>query len=379
MRLYFLLILNLLPLCAMAQIDSILWQSIERTYLLHLPAAFDDSQELPLVIAMHGGFGNANNIENQSQLSAKADDENFIVVYPEGVKAGVFNIRTWNAGWCCGHASASNIDDVGFINALIDTLIKDYPIDINRVYATGMSNGGYMSYRLACELSDRIAAIAPVAASMSMSSCNPNRAVPVMDFHSYLDTNVPYQGGTGTGASIHYSPPLDSVLNVWSQLNACTVERDTLTNNSQITHIVWSSCDCNNQVEQYITQDGGHSWPGGRGTLIGDEPSDLLNATDLMWDFFTKYSLDCLGTSTLENEQKENIIIYPNPTKGILNIDINDNPDNLKVLIYNALGKQVLFTLGSEVVDIRHLSIGPYFIKIDLNNTQILRKIIKVE
>jgi len=158
-----------------AQFDGFPWDGIDRTYLVHLPTAYDEAGNFPLVIAMHGGFGNAHNLQNQSQLSVTADDENFIVVYPEGVQGGVFDIRTWNAGRCCGFASTSDVDDVGFINALIDTLLANYSIDMNRVYATGMSNGGFMSYRLACEISDRIAAIAPVAASMSADVCDPIR------------------------------------------------------------------------------------------------------------------------------------------------------------------------------------------------------------
>ena len=134
-----------------AQFDSLIWDSIERTYLVHLPSGFNGSENLPLVIAMHGGFGSADNLQNQSQLGEKADEEHFIVVYPEGVQGGVFDIRTWNAGWCCGHASTTDVDDVGFINALLDKLIDDFPIDTDRIYATGMSNGGFMSYRLACE------------------------------------------------------------------------------------------------------------------------------------------------------------------------------------------------------------------------------------
>ena len=156
-----------------AQYDSIHFDGYNRTYLLHLPSGYSGMDSIPLVIAMHGGFGSADNLQNQSQLSIKADAENFIVVYPEGVKGGVLNIRTWNAGWCCGFASLLKINDVGFIDALLDTLINQYSIDTNRIYATGMSNGGFMSYRLACELSDRIAAIAPVASSMSLTSCVP--------------------------------------------------------------------------------------------------------------------------------------------------------------------------------------------------------------
>ena len=169
-----------------AQYDSIPYDGDYRTYLLHLPSGYTGISDLPLIVAMHGGFGNAYNMETISELSIKADAEHFIVVYPEGVKGGFLNASSWNAGWCCGFASSSNVDDVGFIDSFLNTLIGDYSIDTNRIYATGMSNGGFMSYRLACELSDRIAAIAPVECSMTMTSCTPNRVVPIIHFHSYL-------------------------------------------------------------------------------------------------------------------------------------------------------------------------------------------------
>ncbi len=195
-----------------SQYDSIFFDGRYRTYLLHLPSGYNGNDPLAMIIAMHGGFGSAANLQNQSQLSVKADASNFIVVYPEGVKSPL-KIRTWNAGWCCGWASRTNVNDVGFISALIDTLIEKYAVDAKRVYATGMSNGGFMAYRLACELPDKIAATAPVAASMSMTDCTPSRPVPVIHFHSYLDKNAPYPGGIGEGPSDHYNPPQDSVMN----------------------------------------------------------------------------------------------------------------------------------------------------------------------
>ena len=207
-----------------AQYDSIQVDQEARTYLLHLPEGFSADSTYPLLVAMHGGFGSAQQMESSTQLSEKADEEGFIVVYPEGSE-GFLNIRTWNAGGCCGYSQDNDIDDVGFINALLDSLIADHPIDENRIYATGMSNGGMMAYRLACELSDRIAAIAPVAATMVYTDCAMENDIPVIHFHSYLDSNVPYDGGIGDGFSDHYNPPLDSVLNAWADFSACEISQ----------------------------------------------------------------------------------------------------------------------------------------------------------
>lgn len=359
------------------QLDSLIHESISRTYLIHLPEGIDDSEKIPLLIAMHGGFGSALNLQNQSQLSTKADEENFIVVYPEGVQGGILNIRTWNAGWCCGFASDSEVDDVGFIDLLLDKLISQYPIDSTRVYATGMSNGGFMSYRLACELSDRIAAIAPVAASMAMVECNPERPMPVIDFHSYLDTSVPHEGGIGTGVSGHYNPPKDSILNVWGNLNLCNNTQDTIALSSESTHIVWSNCECNYRVEQYITEDGGHSWPGGNSTITGDPVSEYINANDLMWDFFQNYSLDCMASANTQTNNSIKPRIYPNPTISKINIDIENKSSDLKVKIYNLMGMEIISS-DNTIIDVSLLSEGTYLIKIDYDNSAIIEKFIKL-
>ncbi len=323
-----------------AQFDSLLHNNITRTYLTHLPSGYTGTTPLPLVIAMHGGFGSATNLQDQSQLSVKADAEHFIVVYPEGVK-NILGIRTWNAGWCCGYASTNNIDDVGFINVLIDSMISQYNIDTTRIYATGMSNGGFMSYRLACELSNRIAAIAPVAATMSLASCNPLRPLPVIQFHSYLDTNVPYMGGVGNGVSSHWNSPQDSVHNVWSALNGCLITNDTINNDSLFTHVQWSDCNCSNTIQFYITHDGGHSWPGGNITAVGDPPSAIISANNLMWDFFQQHTLACDSATGIymHSGAMEKLEVFPNPSAGVFMIN---STVSFKFDILDLLGKPLL-------------------------------------
>lgn len=363
-----------------AQYDSIPFDGYDRTYLVHLPTGYTGTTDLPLIIAMHGGFGNAFNIENQSQLSLKADAENFIVVYPEGVEGGAFNISSWNAGWCCGFASSSNVDDVGFIDELLDTLLSQYSIDTNRIYATGMSNGGFMSYRLACELSDRIAAIAPVAASMSMVSCNPVRPVPVISFHSYLDSNVPYLGGVGSGPSNHYNPPQDSILNAWANINNCGIINDTIINNTQYTFTKWTNCDCSTEIHHYITQDGGHSWPGGVQTATGDPVSNFISATDLMWSFFQQHTLDCNPLSIINEEfEKNNIEIYPNPTNGLLKIHSEIIYTKLEISVFNITGQKIFTVNNQTEIDISHLTKGIYLIKVKMDGTIKTKRIIKIE
>lgn len=370
-------VLFVMSFSLLAQYDSISHDGYDRTYLVHLPTGYSGSAELPMLIAMHGGFGNAYNLENQSQLSVKADQENFIVVYPEGVKGGLLEISSWNAGWCCGFSSKNNIDDVGFINALIDTLIAQFAIDTSRIYATGMSNGGFMSYRLACELSHRIAAIAPVAASMSMNECNPQRAVPMISFHSYLDENVPFDGGIGSGTSDHYNAPQDSVLNAWAEKNGCTALSDTLLNNEQYTHIRWSNCDCSVEIQHYITQDGGHSWPGGKSTLVGDPVSEFINANDLMWEFFQQYTLDCDHTSTASFSPAENILnVFPNPATATLHVQPSAPWEKMLVSLYTAQGQEVLKKANQTEINLENVPAGILFLVVEVDDYLKIGKIV---
>ncbi|MFT4022814.1 MAG: hypothetical protein QM664_03395, partial [Flavihumibacter sp.] len=182
---------------------------------------------------------------------------------------------------------------VQFISRLIDHLLANDSIDPKKVYATGHSNGGMMSYRLACELSGKIAAIAPNATTMVMSSaCNPVRPVPVLHLHSKLDENVPYTGGYGNGISGAYFPPLDSVFAVWSANNACGSAPQIVHSDNRYTLREWTACGENASIQYYLTEDGGHAWPGGLpGSAGADQPSTAINANDLLWDFFRQHPM----------------------------------------------------------------------------------------
>ncbi|MBS1730461.1 MAG: alpha/beta fold hydrolase [Bacteroidetes bacterium] len=262
---------------------------LERTYTLNLPPNYYESSGFSLVIALHGGGGSGTQFETQSQLTNKANASGFIVVYPDGTGL----IRTWNAGNCCGSSVTNHVDDIHFISELIDYLVSHYKINPKKVYATGHSNGGMFCYRLACELPEKIAAIAPNASTMVVTKpCNPVRQVPILHMHSKLDENVPYTGGYGNGISGVYCPPLDSVFNVWSQINNCATPSKITFSNDQYTLTEWLNCDHNAVIHFYLTNDGGHAWPGGLpGSASGDMPSIAINANDLLWDFFQQYQL----------------------------------------------------------------------------------------
>jgi polyhydroxybutyrate depolymerase len=262
----------------------------ERTFVVNLPSDYyDRAQKRPLVIGLHGAAGSGAQFEKDYRLNQKAEEEGFITVYPDGTKSdGILHLQFWNAGKCCDYASEKNIDDVGFIDRLIDYLVTEYSIDDKRVYAAGMSNGGMMVYRLACELPDRFAALAIVSGSLTVSQpCTPGQSVPILHLHSEKDTKVPFFGGKGIGGYNFH--PVDSALQVWSIINECY---DEFKQDDREGYTFYAHRNCNNEtdIELYLTKDGGHSWPGGlKARPQADEPSRAINANDVIWNFFKRY------------------------------------------------------------------------------------------
>ena len=323
----------------------------ERFYLVHLPPDYsvNTAKRYPLILAFHGGVGSSANLQVQSQLSAKADTASvpFVVVYPNGVQS-LLGIRTWNAGGCCGFARDNDINDVGFVAALIDSLLVNFRISDDQIYATGLSNGGMMAYRLAAELPDRFAAIAPVAASLVRTGALPtNLNVPVIHFHSFMDEIVPLLGGVGMGGlSDHHNPPADSALTAWSVSNHCSGAAETVFDDpTSFQHRRWTGCPPGAEVELYVSYDGGHSWPGGRKTVIGDPVSTAMNANDLMWTFFQAHAKPIVESvqpgvdpSVQELWGATN---YPNPMSGRTVISwVAGRSGWTSISVYDLLGRR---------------------------------------
>jgi polyhydroxybutyrate depolymerase len=223
-------------------------------------------------------------------FTQKARREGFIVVYPEGTGRLKTTLLTWNAGHCCGYAMENKVDDVGFIRALIEELSRRYPVDPDRIYVTGMSNGGMMTHRLGRELADRVAAIAPVVATIFGDEEKPSRPVSALMINGSLDRNVPPAGGApgGRGSQAWDGTPLRPTLEqaaFWASADGCRSDASK-TDTKTWTH--WSyACPTGKSVELYLLKDNGHAWPGGeRGSRRGDKPSESLDATDVIWSFF---------------------------------------------------------------------------------------------
>ncbi len=266
---------------------------LKRSYLIHLPEGYDSRTPTPVVVAMHGATMNGPMMAWFSGLSKKADEAGFIAVYPDGT--GTFSSLNWNAGTCCGSAVEKNIDDVGFINAILDDLIQTFNADPRRIYITGMSNGGMMAYRMASEMSDRIAAIAPVSGTMGTRTCNPNRPVPILHVHGTDDKFMPFAGGRSPSGKLLYS--VDHSIQAWVKANGCdeTPHRDVLSkvdDDMRVTRAIYGTNPHGPEVVLVVIEGGGHTWPGKKSPSRNLGRSALnISANDLMWEFFQKHQL----------------------------------------------------------------------------------------
>ena len=261
---------------------------ITREYLVHVPKSYRGAPT-PMLIALHGGGGDADNQANDDnyKLISTSEQAGFIAVFPNGYSrfpSGM--LATWNAGTCCGAAQKSDVDDVGFIREVIRRMERQASIDPRRVFVTGMSNGAMMSWRLACEAPE-IRAIAPVEGTDNTFTCRPAHAVPVIEFHATDDPNVPFNGGVGSGPSHTDFNSVPATQAKWVQIDrAASAATRVLT-------VPGAHCDLHAAkpggapVELCVTDTGGHSWPGG-GTKNGrKQPSQAISADDLMWSFFS--------------------------------------------------------------------------------------------
>jgi polyhydroxybutyrate depolymerase len=251
--------------------------ALERSYLVHMPPQTTTGAPLAVVLNLHGATSNAEQQEGYSRMDGAADRHGFIAVYPNGT--GRFgNHYTWNAGFCCGYAMLHNIDDVGFILALLDDLAARTPIDRRRVYATGLSNGAMMSYRLAAQASTHIAAIAPVAGSLVIPAFGPEHPVPVMAFNSLDDPYLRYTGGYGNAVSglFHHNfgnPGVEKTLARWAKFDACPAQPQvgptlkgkpgTKQEGITVTRYIWAPCRAGTEVVLWKFTGSGHVWPGG--------------------------------------------------------------------------------------------------------------------
>lgn len=267
-----------------------------RSYVVHVPQRFESRPAV--VLNFHGGGGTADAHKKYVRMDALADREGILAVYPEGSGGIGGKLLTWNAGACCGASARQDVDDVAFVRALLDDLAQRHAYDAARVYATGLSNGAMMSYRLAAELSDRIAAIAPVAGSMVLVHFAPRRPVPVLHIHSVDDGRALYNGGLGppfpfTNARVLH-PPVEERLADWARANGCVGEPQATGRREWHGHsaTLLAYRGCQAETALWKLTGAGHVWPGGEldylPRLLGPGTA-VIDANEEMWRFFRRH------------------------------------------------------------------------------------------
>jgi polyhydroxybutyrate depolymerase len=269
-----------------ASVRKIVSNDIEREFRTFIPSGYLPNGEMPLVFSLHGYTMTAYDQQLMTGLSHQASRSGFIVVYPQGLG----NPTQWNLN------PGMDNGDVIFIRDLIALFKQNCAIDSKRVYVTGFSMGGGMANRLACELSDQIAAIAPVSGAYAYPAiCSPKRAMPVLAFHGYDDHVVPYNGSSNLdllNQSPDVWPPIPDWAANWGVMNGCTPHPETLSNQDGVRIEAWRGCRDRVEVLLYTIDGGGHTYPNGTGANTGQDPLLKINGNKIIWEFFERYALE---------------------------------------------------------------------------------------
>lgn len=270
-----------------------------RGYVVHVPPAVAGGRALPVVLNFHGAASSGAGQQRFSRMDAVADRAGFVVVYPDGT-GRYRRFFTWNAGTCCGSAVLQQVDDVGFALAVLDDCARRMPIDRERVYATGMSNGAMMAHRLAAQVPERIAAIAPVAGGLVYPLSGRGPAVPVLHIHSVDDPLALYRGGLGRHTAMDgvrvLHPDIETMIRRWAAHDGCPPEPrvaavQRAANGQTATHLVWAPCRDGAEVGLWRLTGAGHVWPGAPAhmpRLLGTD-TEVIDADQEIWDFVSRF------------------------------------------------------------------------------------------
>lgn len=333
---------------------------LSRGYRVHIPPTYTGNNPVPLVFNLHGITSNAIQQELYSDMNSVADTAGFIVCYADG-----FN-NAWNSGFTSPYFGG--VDDVGFISVLIDSISAQYNIDPSRVYSCGMSNGGFMSFRLACELEDRIAAIASVTGTMTTlqtDNCVPSRPMPVLQIHGTLDPTVAYGGNS-------LSLPIDSVLNYWRVANGCTAAvvntnlPDVVLEGSTVSTQLYAGCTDGVEVLHYKVDNGGHTWPGAFPIPTGITNQDI-DASEEIWKFFKRFSHPNPVLVGVESQEQGPSFpsIGPNPVRNKL--FLRGIRSNLAIEILDVNGRTIfaatVYEEGDFEIETSNWAAGIYLLR----------------
>tara|TARA_B110000211_G_scaffold217237_1_gene260939 strand:- start:2060 stop:3190 length:1131 start_codon:yes stop_codon:yes gene_type:complete len=349
---------------------SIMHDGIQRDYILYIPAIYDGNTDVSLVLNFHGYGSNANEQMIYGDFRDIADTEGFLLVHPEGTLLN--GEKHWNVG---NFTIGSTADDVGFTEALIDELANLYAINLDRVYGTGMSNGGFMSFLLACQLSEKIAAIASVTGSMTpdtYDACSTQHPTPILQIHGTSDGVVPYDG------NIIWTLSIVDVISYWVNYNNCGTN-PTITafqdidpsDESTVEHIVYSGGDNGVTTEHMKVIGGGHTWPGSVFNLPGTNYD--INASMEIWQFFSRFDIN--GTLSVNEFVNRQVTIYPNPTNSKIKLSLNFS-EELNYELFSSLSKLLIIgtiKTNSQEIDLSNLPPNIYYLKLGNQVFKILK------
>lgn len=268
---------------------------VKRQYILHVPRSYDSTKPAPLILAYHGAGMGARMMMRYSDLNRKAEEAGFLVVYPNGTGA----FPTWNAGGVAAVLNKGKVDDVAFTREILEEVGKLMKVDAKRIYACGLSNGAMMCYRLAAELSDRIAAVAPVAGTMTVDKFEPKHPVPVLHIHGTEDTLVPYERAQAKGKNAMFLRfrGVEESVQACVKANGCKEEPEVEKlprkegDPTEVIRKCYRGGKEGAEVILYTINRGGHTWPGSstRIPFLGNT-SRVISANDVMWEFFQKHA-----------------------------------------------------------------------------------------
>jgi polyhydroxybutyrate depolymerase len=353
--------------------DSLQHNSLERTFTMYVPAAYVPGQPVPLVIALHGTGSNGAAHAQRTDFMSIADTANFIVVFPDGTREPITQLRFWNYG----PPLSSSVDDVGFLEALIDSISAQYSINQNRVYCSGMSNGSFMSYYMACQ-SDRFAAIGCVTGSMSTamySSCNPSRPTPAIHVHGTDDNINPY---TGTSSM----QGIESMVRFWVDENSCDTTPAVFqipdadpSDSATAERFLYSNSVNGHTVEFFKVTNGGHTYPGHYVFTFNGNTCMDFDASAELWRFFSQYELSPQGT--IENNSSVALTVMPNPSDGVFQLQAGNRA--VTSVVVRDLQGRVVHTVADDniqFIDLRHLANGNYTATISGNDFTVMKKLV---
>lgn len=344
---------------------SITHGGMQRDYILYVPAAYDGTTNVPLLFNFHGYTSNANQQMFYGDFRPIADTANFIIAHPQGTLDNTGTTH-FNVGW-----GGSTVDDVSFTSALLDTLISQYAIDVERVYSTGMSNGGYMSFHLACNLSDRIAAVGSVTGAMvstTLANCNASHTTPIIQIHGTNDATVPYNGSAWSGG-------IPAILDFWSSYNGCNPipvieaipDSDPTDGSTVEKHSYYDNNGCTTVLHYKITN-GGHTWPGAP-IDIGGTNYDIDGSVEV-WKFVSQFNIygvigACESADVLALEMMP-YTVYPNPSNSQLFIE-GLGVEFEKIELVSLAGTVLLqeeLNAANNTIDLSDIPTGNYLLKV---------------